>query len=161
MSLATTTSTPTEWDDEDDPTTSPYWPAGARVVVVDDDGELRTSVRNALSREGYDIQEAASGEALLRALADIALGGFPLDGVDLIVLDNRMPGLTGLEALRAIRASGWTTPTVLMTAYPSPRVFAQAASLAAAVLSKPFTREALSRMVVHTLLAGRRSVTTP
>ena len=151
-----TTATTIEWDDEDEHNTSPYWRAVARVVVVDDDGELRKIVHNTLSREGYDIREADSGAALLRALTDIATGVFPLDGVDLIILDNRMPGLTGLDALRAIRASQWTTPAVLMTAYPSPRVAAQAATLGAAVLPKPFTREALSRLVVQTLLARRR-----
>ncbi len=152
-----TTATTIEWDDEDERNTSPYWRAGARVVVVDDDGELRKIVYSTLSREGYDIREADSGAALLRALTDIATGVFPLDGVDLILLDNRMPGLTGLDALRAIRASQWTTPAILMTAYPSPRVVAQAAALGAAVLPKPFTREALSRLVIQTLLARRRT----
>jgi CheY-like chemotaxis protein len=147
--------TSVEWDEEEEPT-APFWRSGARVVVVDDDSDMRQVVHTTLRREGYDIRENASGGALLRTLSDIALGGFPLDGVDLIVLDNRMPGITGLEALRAIRGSEWTTPAVLMTAYPSQAVSDEAQALGAVVLPKPFTREALTRVVLEALLGKNR-----
>ncbi len=141
-----------EWQEEDERTT-PWMASGARVLVVDDDGDLRSIVHSTLRREGYDVREAPSGGALLRTLVSVARGAFPLDGVDLILLDNRMPGITGLGALRTIREAEWTIPAVLMTAYPSPEVEAEAHALGALVLSKPFTREALSRTVQQALLS--------
>ena len=68
----------------------------ATLLVADDDPGLRESLERTLTREGYKVVLASDGRA---ALERVQAGG-----VDLIVTDLRMPGLTGLELLRAAKA---------------------------------------------------------
>lgn len=128
----------------------------ARVLIADDDAEMRTVVADTLEADGYRVRAASSGRAFLDAIASIHEGQNAMDGVDLVVLDNRMPGMTGLEALRRLRQTDCTTPAILMTAYPAAQVEVEAIGMDATVLSKPFTRAELSRTVVDKLL-GRGS----
>ena len=67
----------------------------ARILVVDDDAPLREVVRYALSRQGWDVVEAADGAAAVDLVRR--------DRLDLVVMDVLMPELDGLEACRAIR----------------------------------------------------------
>jgi len=69
--------------------------AGGRILVVDDDPVNRDLLTRRLEREGHSVQNAPDGAEALRALAE---GGF-----DLVLLDVLMPGMSGLEVLRAIR----------------------------------------------------------
>lgn len=128
----------------------------ARILVADDDAAMRTVVADTLETDGYRVRVASSGRAFLDAIVSIDGGQHAMDGVDLVLLDNRMPGMTGLEALRRLRQNERNTPAILMTAYPAPQVEAEATSLGATVLSKPFTRGDLSRLVVEKLV-GRAS----
>lgn len=144
-----------DWEEDEGPT-EPYRRAkGARILVVDDDEDMRHVVYNSLCSEGYEIHQAESGRALLNALATLESPTSIIDGVDLVVVDHRMPGITGMDALRAMRGSERTTPAILMTAYPSPTLEADASELGVRVLAKPFTREKLSAAVLAALL-GRR-----
>lgn len=79
------------------------------VLVVDDDPTQRRLVQAVLDREGFAVVHAESGD---EALARMQYGG----GADLILLDMVMPGMTGMETLTAIRASGNTTPVIVLTA---------------------------------------------
>ncbi|HZN12776.1 MAG TPA: EAL domain-containing protein [Acidimicrobiales bacterium] len=82
--------------------------AASVILVVDDEPDVRFLTSWHLKQAGYEVRELESGEAALDAL----------DGVDLIVLDYRLPGLTGLDTLRAINdRSG--PPVVMMTAMGS------------------------------------------
>ncbi len=128
----------------------------ARILVADDDAAMRTVVADTLETDGYRVRVASSGRAFLDAIVSIDGGQHAMDGVDLVLLDNRMPGMTGLEALRRLRQNERNTPAILMTAYPAPQVEAEATTLGATVLSKPFTRSDLSRLVVEKLV-GRAS----
>lgn len=128
----------------------------ARIVVADDDHAMRSEVCSALQLNGYEVRAASSGWAFLTALHSIEEGFDPMDGVDLVVLDNKMPGMTGLEALRMMRALSRRIPAVLMTAYPSPRVEDEAACLDAVVLPKPFGRVELGQVVLSLLLGRGR-----
>ncbi len=67
----------------------------ARVLVVDDDGDIRALVAGLLQRAGYDVNEASDGRDGLRAVFS--------DRPDLVVLDVTMPGLDGWAALERIR----------------------------------------------------------
>ncbi len=128
----------------------------ARIVVADDDPAMRSEVCSALQLNGYEVRAASSGWAFLTALHSIEDGFDPMDGVDLVVIDNKMPGMTGLEALRLMRTLSRHIPAVLMTAYPSPRVEDEAACLSAVVLPKPFGRAELGQVVLALLLGRGR-----
>jgi two-component system response regulator (stage 0 sporulation protein F) len=127
------------------------------VLVVDDDESMRQLVGAALVNEGFEVNEAVSGSDLVWVLNSIIADAGPSDGVDLIVLDLRMPGMNGLEIVRKLRDARWRTPAILMTAFPDPEVLTEANRLGVPVLSKPFSLEALTRMAV-TLLLHRDNV---
>lgn len=69
--------------------------SAGRILVVDDDPQIRRVMRVTLTGQGYEVDDAKSGEAALDALRD---GRF-----DLVLLDMNMPGMGGLETCRAIR----------------------------------------------------------
>ena len=80
-----------------------------RVLVVDDEPQLRRALERALKLEGYDVELAADGEEGLGAVGS----GNPLDA---IVLDVLMPKRNGLEVARELRARGDHTPILMLTA---------------------------------------------
>ncbi|MFJ8741750.1 response regulator transcription factor [Embleya sp. NPDC127516] len=84
---------------------------GPRVLVVDDDPEVRAAVEDGLAIEGYHVRGAADGPA---ALSEVA-GWQP----DAIVLDILMPVLDGLAVCRRLRALGDRTPILVLTARDS------------------------------------------
>jgi two-component system response regulator MprA len=79
-----------------------------RVLVVDDEPAVRTSLDRALRLAGYDVELAADGSAALQVLA----GGEQ----DAVVLDVAMPGVDGLEVCRRMRAGGNRTAVLMLTA---------------------------------------------
>jgi two-component system nitrogen regulation response regulator NtrX len=81
----------------------------ARILVVDDEAEIRRSVRMILEYEGYDVLEASSGPEGV-ALAE-------REAPDLIFLDIKMPGMDGLEALQRIRAGSDSVPVVIISGH--------------------------------------------
>lgn len=80
---------------------------GVRVLVVDDDPGVRTSVAAALRREGYTVELASDG---MEALDRLGAGPF-----DCVVLDVLMPRLDGLEVCRRLRARGNFAPVLMLT----------------------------------------------
>jgi two-component system response regulator HydG len=80
------------------------------VLVVDDDESNRVTLERLLSREGYAVRHASHGREAL----EIARGE---GGADLVLTDLKMPGMTGLDLLRALRAVDPDLEVVLMTAY--------------------------------------------
>jgi CheY-like chemotaxis protein len=118
-----------------------------RVLLVEDDEDLRRLAAQVLRAGGYEVIEAASGLGLLAGL-ECTLWGDRSEGFDVIVADIQMPDLTALEALEASGALGLETPIVLMTAYGSDAVRAAARRLGArAVLDKPLDWEELGSVV--------------
>jgi len=81
----------------------------ARILVVDDEMEIRRSVRMILEYEGYDVLEASSGPE------GIAL--VEKESPDLVFLDVKMPGMDGLEALQRIRTVSETLPVVIISGH--------------------------------------------
>ncbi|WP_086838410.1 response regulator transcription factor [Amycolatopsis kentuckyensis] len=80
-----------------------------RLLVVDDDPDVRESLRDSLEFEGYAVDTAADGE---RALYRLAADPPP----DLAVVDVLMPGVDGLEVCRRLRAGGQRLPVLMLTA---------------------------------------------
>src|SRR5688500_7268227 len=81
----------------------------ARILVVDDEAEIRRSVRMILEYDGYDVLEASSGPEGV-ALAE-------KESPDLIFLDVKMPGMDGLEALQRIKAANDAIPVVIISGH--------------------------------------------
>ena len=81
----------------------------ARILIVDDDHGQRSLLETFLRGRGYATQSAGSGEAALQLLAE--------SHFDLMISDVRMPGMSGLETLRRVRASHPALPVLLVTAF--------------------------------------------
>lgn len=111
----------------------------ARVLVVDDEPSVRFFGRLALEEAGLLVDEAASGREALRILQG------PDPGIAAVVLDFRMPGMTGLETARLLRAADVDLPIVLYTAYADPTVAAAALELGLELIDKTD----VDRMVDH------------
>jgi DNA-binding response OmpR family regulator len=79
-----------------------------KILVVEDDRTLRQALSFNLSREGYEVMVAVDGEQALASGHDPSL--------DLILLDLMLPGMSGLEVLRALRADGVGTPVIVLSA---------------------------------------------
>ncbi len=82
-----------------------------RILVVDDEPRMTASLRALLSEDGHVTEGALSGE---EAISRLQKGSF-----DLVVVDVRMPGLDGMDVLRASRAQNPDRPVVMMTAFAS------------------------------------------
>jgi DNA-binding response OmpR family regulator len=80
-----------------------------RLLIVDDETNVRLSFRMTLETEGYEILEAHSGEHAVQLLAQHSFA--------LAILDMRMPGMDGLELLAKMRESGIRVPAMIVTAY--------------------------------------------
>ena len=102
-----------------------------RLLIADDDPEMRSWLRAVLSNRGAAVSEAESGVELVRLLMEE--GPF-----DLVVTDVRMSWATGTQALAMARTAGVETPFVVITAYADDAVRRAAGALGAAVLEKPF-----------------------
>lgn len=113
-----------------------------RILLVEDDAELRALLRYALQRDGHEVWDVAGASELL------ALDEDQVAGLDVIVTDIRMPGVSGLDLLGALRAMGCATPVVVMTAFGDASERSRALRMGAfAFLDKPFEVEVLSELV--------------
>lgn len=117
----------------------------ARILVIDDDANLREVVRYILTEAGHDVTAAASGEEGLKALPA---------GFDLVLTDIRMPGIDGMEVLRRIRedADESAPPVIVLTAHGTVEQAVAAMKLGAfSYLLKPFQRDDLRHTVEQAL----------
>jgi DNA-binding response OmpR family regulator len=109
-----------------------------RVLLAEDDAEMRRIIAMVLRRDGYDVVEAKNGVEILHYLGSSQLHGRLFD-IDIIISDIRMPGLSGLEILSDLRAGGWLTPVILITGFGDEETHARARRLGvSAVFDKPF-----------------------
>jgi two-component system KDP operon response regulator KdpE len=112
---------------------------GAKILVVDDDLQIRRVMRKMLAAQGYAVSDARSGEEAL----DLLRRGRH----DLVLLDLAMPGMGGLEACRAIR-SGWDVSIVVLSVHDMEKDKIGALDAGADdYVTKPFsTQELLARI---------------
>lgn len=85
-----------------------------RVLVVDDEAQVRKPISLMLAKDGYEVVEAADGE---EAIAALRSGDNPLM-VDTVLCDIRMPKINGQEAIAYFRSQFPGVPIVVMTGYP-------------------------------------------
>src|SRR2546422_3391849 len=94
-----------------------------RVLVVDDDAAMLRAYERVLAREGFTVATANDGQT--------ALALIPEQSYDAIVSDIAMPGMTGIELLRAVREHDLDVPVVIVTAGPTVETAARAVELGA------------------------------
>jgi len=116
----------------------------ATLLIADDDPGLRESLERTLTREGYRVVLASDGHAALERLQ----GG----GIDLVLTDLKMPGLTGIEILRAAKAIAPEVDVILLTAFGTVEEAVRAMKDGAYdFLTKPFQRPQLLRLIRQAL----------
>ncbi len=109
-----------------------------RILLADDDREMRDMLAEALMNAGYDVIVCTDGWSLIRNLGLMYL---PEDRerADLIITDIRMPGINGIEILTALHAFNPLPPLVFITAFGDSEIHEQAETLGAIhVFDKPF-----------------------
>ncbi|MFH1016894.1 MAG: response regulator [Pseudomonadota bacterium] len=113
-----------------------------RVLVAEDDDEMRKLITSSLRKDGYEVWEARNGMEFLSYLSafDTTISHYTRkEPPDLIVTDVRMPGLSGLEVLEGLRQMNWAVPVVLITAFGDEATHAEAERLGVvAIFDKPF-----------------------
>ena len=108
-----------------------------RVLAVDDESLIRMSLRIALAREGYDVDTASSGVEAMSLLDRFEY--------DLVLLDLRLPDVSGMEVLRYARRLHPDVKVLLVTASTNAPNAAEAEQEGAAgVVAKPFTLQAIA-----------------
>ncbi len=118
------------------------------VLVVDDDESMRYLLEEALSKEGYSIVTAKDGEESVRRAKEMVF--------DAIIMDIRMPGMSGLEAIAEIKKYDRSAVIVVITAYGTEKMAIEAVEKGAYdYFTKPFELEDL-RAVVRRAIEKRR-----
>jgi DNA-binding response OmpR family regulator len=125
--------------------------APARVLLAEDDAEMRALVASALRQDGYEIIEVSDGGRMLVQLASAYGAGQRRESYDLLISDIRMPVCSGLQILESLRSAHWTTPAILMTAFGDDRTRKRASGLGALLFAKPFDVDDLRTAVMHLL----------
>ncbi len=114
------------------------------VLVVDDEAIVRESIRDWLKDAGYDVATAESGEEALESVAKQDFG--------VMVLDIRLPGKTGIDVLKEVKAQRPWMKSIIITAYPSEETVDEAKKLGAIdYLVKPIAPDDLERLIRETL----------
>lgn len=120
---------------------------GKRVLIVDDEKNMRWVLGEALRAEGYEIAEASDGKEALALVAESA--------PDLMVLDHKMPAPDGMEVLRRIRSKGLSFPVIMLTAHGNVQTAVEAMKAGATeYLTKPFDLEELKLVIEKALRTG-------
>ena len=121
------------------------------ISVIDDDASIRVATNNLLRSRGYIVHTYASAEEFL--------GSPRVSETSCVIADVQMSGMSGLDMLTDMRAKGYDTPFIFITAFPDENVRARAMKAGAiCFLAKPFAVPNLIKCL-ETALEGRRSET--
>lgn len=119
-----------------------------RVLVVDDDDAVRNALRRVLQHRGYQVVASSSAADALSRLA--------ADGFDTMVSDVRMPGMSGLGLLRAVREQDPDLPVILVTGSPDLGSATEALELGVfQYLIKPVESDRLGQLIERAATVGR------
>lgn len=117
---------------------------GNKILVVDDDKNIRMLLSQCLEEAGYQVISAVDGEHALKKTEE--------DQFDLVMLDMKLPGMDGLQVLRRLRSLKPSQLVVIITAHGTIETAVEAMKLGAAdYLQKPFTPEEIRAIVQHNL----------
>ena len=116
----------------------------ASILIVDDEPIVREALRDWLVDAGYGVTTASTGEEALEITSR--------QDFDLLILDVRLPGKTGIRVLQEIAEAKPQTKTIVITAYASPELRTEAMRLGAIhYLSKPIAPDQLERRIQEAL----------
>lgn len=119
-----------------------------RILIIDDEADIRESLETLLDLEGYQVEQAQNGAEGLRMLEQ--------SNYDLVLLDLMMPDRSGMDVLREVRERDQDTPICMITAYGSVEVAVNALKAGAQdYFSKPWDNEKLL-IEIERLIARRR-----
>ena len=118
-------------------------PAAERILVIDDDPDVREFISESLAEQGYDVYQANDGKS--------GLSAFAAEKPDLVVLDFIMPGLSGADVASRILSTHPEQPILFVSGYSETDSIRRIAPNAP-LLTKPFRAEALSKAVRTALL---------
>lgn len=115
---------------------------GIRVLVVDDEKRFRMNVQRLLAAKGFNVECAANGLLALELASK--------ENFDVIVLDQKMPGMDGLETMARLQEQGCRAKVIFLTGHTSVEDAAEGMSLGAVDYQfKPLAVEELARKIVE------------
>jgi DNA-binding NtrC family response regulator len=115
------------------------------ILIVDDEPIVRESIRDWLKDAGYQVAIAESGEEALKMMET--------QDFSILVMDVRLPGKTGIQILKEIKALKPQIKSIVITAYPSADLAVEAMKLGAVdYLIKPIAPDELEKLIRETLL---------
>lgn len=118
------------------------------VAVIDDDPAVCASLKFSLELEGFSVRLYSSPSAFLDVAGTLA--------ADCLVIDQRMPGITGLDLIGRLRAQNVTTPAILIVSEPNIGVSDRAARADVPIVEKPFFGDSLLQSIRQACERGRR-----
>src|SRR6202022_3183004 len=125
----------------------------SRILVVEDDERIRSSMRLALEDEGYAVEDVASGEE--------AVSRFTADPSELVLIDLMLPGIDGFETCRTLRRQS-TVPIIMVTARSDTHdVVAGLEAGADDYVTKPFVAKELAARIRALLRRARPAEDEP
>ncbi|SFC64258.1 response regulator [Clostridium uliginosum] len=115
-----------------------------KILIVDDEKNIRISLERCLVSENYEVECACDGNEALTKLRS--------KNYDLILMDIQMPKKTGLQVLQQIREEGISTRAIMMTAYGTVNIAVDSMKLGAVdFISKPFTVKKVKAIVMDVI----------
>ena len=121
------------------------------ILVIDDDDQLRISFCKLLREEGYEAIGAASGEAGIGLVKQKS----PENGLDLVILDMRLPGMNGMEVFKAIKKITSKLPVIIVTAFGTTEIAIEATKMGAFdYVLKPFNIPEMLDLIKQAIEAG-------
>jgi len=124
------------------------------ISIIDDDVCAREATARVIQSLGYAVASYASAEDYLDS--------DHIDGTSCLITDVHMPGLSGVELYRRLRADGFTAPTIVVTGQPDESMRTQVlAAGAIAFLSKPFAKNVLLACVKAALVRHKADDLAP
>jgi two-component system, response regulator, stage 0 sporulation protein F len=130
---------------EEEEGTSPHKIENPKILVADDDDSLRACIVELISLEGWEVVEARNGRETLEKVIS--------EKPNLLLLDNRMPELTGTEAYKELRRQGLYLPVILITAAAEIEQLSKEFGIKC-YLGKPFGIDELIKIVDHAIKHG-------
>ncbi len=120
-----------------------------KILAIDDERNIRRLIQNELSLEGFQVMTAANGEA--------GLERFAAGGIDVVLLDIKLPGMSGIQTLRAIKKTAHDAEVIMITGYGDIHSAVESMKLGARdYITKPFKLDELLAMI-RQIIRERRS----